>query len=327
LEKDFGLKTAEVYMNPASFSFDVSMYELYGFLINGGTLVLNTEVEYKNPNLFLERIKKYACTVWVSTPTFAYLYLSDPRFNGKHLPALKTFLFCGESLPKKTAKMLLERFPGSRVLNTYGPTEATVATTLIEVTSEVLEKYKDMPVGYAKYTSEVVIDNETQDQTEPGEIIITGDNVSIGYFNNPELNKEKYFIRNGKRSFRTGDYGYYKDNILFFSGRKDEQVKLHGYRIELGDINTQIAKHPKVKEAVTVPLKVGDTVKKLISFVQLKEQEANVTPLKTDIIETIKKVLPEYMIPGDIMMVSEFPVNNNLKIDKSKLIELYMASA
>ena len=123
-----------------------------------------------------------------------------------------------------------------------------------------------MPIGYPKATSEVLIDNETQNPAEPGEIVIAGDNVSIGYFNNPELNSRKYFLHNGKRAFRTGDYGYYADGILFFSGRKDEQVKLHGYRIEPGDISTQIAKHPNVKEVVTVPLKAGDIVKKLISF-------------------------------------------------------------
>ena len=323
----FDLKDDEVYMNQASFGFDVSLFELYAFLSRGSSIVLNTADGIKSPDEFIERIKMYNCSVWVSTPALAYMYLTDPRFNQAYLSKLNTFLFCGDVLPKRTVQLLLERFPGSRVLNTYGPTEATVACTLVEVTTNILEKYKEVPIGYPKNTSELLIDNESENPEEVGALILIGDHVSIGYYNIPELNSQKFFTHNGKRAFRTGDYGYYKDGMLFFSGRRDEQIKLHGYRVELGDINTQIAKHPKVKAAITIPLKSGEIVKKLISFVQLKDHALDKATAKADIIATIKNLLPEYMVPGDFLFVHEFPVNNSFKIDKHKLIEMYMATA
>lgn len=326
---DFGFVAKDVFINQAPFSFDLSVYELFTSLHIGGTLLLNDGDTAKDSQRFLERVNRYSGSVWVSTPTFAYLYLTEPAFTGEQVASVHSFLFCGEALPKMTAQRLLDRFPRARVLNTYGPTEATVATSLIDVTHEVLAKYPDMPVGYAK--RECTIRTTTPEgaiatKEAPGEIEIIGPHVSIGYLNNDALNAEKFFEVDGQRAFRTGDYGWFQDDILFFNGRRDEQVKLNGFRIELGDITAQMLAVPGVADAIAVPLKAGEAVKKIIGFVR-SGPGTDVAALRPAIEDRLRKELPAYMVPADLMFVDAFPVNSSHKTDRKALIEAYVKRA
>jgi D-alanine--poly(phosphoribitol) ligase subunit 1 len=165
--------------------------------------------------------------------------------------------------------------------------------------------------------------NESGNEEEPGEIIIYGDNVSVGYLNNPELNLEQFFVHKGKRAYRTGDVGYIQDRMLFFNGRNDEQVKLHGYRIELDEINYHLRCIPFVDNAVTVPLKKDEEVKRLISFVILKQKMSLPPNPAAEIINRLAHTLPAYMVPVEIIVVNEFPYNANHKIDRFRLLEIY----
>lgn len=322
MTSDFGFAPHDVFVNQAPFSFDLSVYEFFTALHCGATLLLNDAATCKDSALFLDRVRRYGGSVWVSTPTFAYLYLTEPAFVAAEVPSLKSFLFCGEALPKMTAQRLLDRFPTARVLNTYGPTEATVATTLIDVTRDVLARYPDMPVGFPKPEGTVrTVPPGTKE--DPGEIEILGPHVSIGYFKNDALNMEKFFVENGSRGFRTGDYGYFQDGILFFNGRRDEQVKLNGFRIELGDITAQMLAVPGVADAIAVPLTAGGTVKRIVGFIRpvgsMDEAE-----LRAKVLEHLRRTVPEYMVPGDIAFVGAFPVNSSHKTDRKALIELYL---
>ena len=317
LDTDFKFSNDSVFMNQAPFSFDLSVYELIGFLSFGGTIVLNSRELLENHIEFFERLKKYSCNTWVSTPSFISKYLLSSEFTSNDIKSLQTFLFCGEVLPATTAKRILNSFPSSKVLNTYGPTEATVAITLIDITPAVIEKYsKSLPVGYVKENT--VINLLDKDSENVGEIEIVGDNVSIGYFKNEELNAQKFEPKYEKRSFRTGDFGYFEDNMLFFANRKDELIKLHGFRIELGEIDKEFTNNKEVTDAITIPLKRGSEVVKLITFI-ISNKDININTLKDE----ISTVLPYYMVPSDIVKLERFPYNSNHKIDKNELINIY----
>jgi D-alanine--poly(phosphoribitol) ligase subunit 1 len=223
----------------------------------------------------------------------------------------------------QTAQRLLILFPNARVLNTYGPTEATVATTIVNITPDVIKKYPSfLPVGYCKKASQLVIKNESDNPGEAGDIVIVGDNVSIGYLKRPELNEKSFFTYNKRRAYNTGDQGYIKDDMLFFLGRNDDQVKLHGYRIELDEISTQLKYHPLIDEVATIPLKKGTEVVRIISYVLLKDKTTKST--KEELIEFLSHKLPIYMLPSDIRFINELPYNNNFKIDRKKLAEMYI---
>ncbi len=311
MTKDFEFSKAEVFINSAILSFDLSVFEVITFAGLGGAIVLNSKEHVSSPNILIDRIQKYKGTTWVSTPSYALKYARMGEVP--QLDSIKTFLFCGEILPHVLAKNLVENFKNARVLNTYGPTEATVATTLVEITKEVLEEHNPLPVGKSKRESYLLIENE--------EVVIVGDNVSVGYLNSPELNKEKFKIIDGLRAFKTGDKGLLREGMLFFAGRNDDLVKLHGYRIELNEITSVLNDLPYVAHGETIALRREDVVKKIVSLVQLQaNEEITVAEIKED----LGKRLPHYMIPSDIKFVDTIPLNQNGKADKKMLTEIYL---
>ncbi len=235
----------EVFLNVVPYSFDVSIMDTYPALVTGSTVTSVTKVEIANPKQLYELLAASALTTWVSTPSFAQMCLVEPTFNSRMLPHLGRFLFCGETLAPEIASQLLDRFPAAEVWNTYGPTEATVATTSLRITGAILEKYSPLPIGYQMPGSRVLVMDDEQRELpagERGEIIIAGPNVSPGYLNRPELNATAFFNLDGQRAYRTGDWGRYRDGMLFFEGRIDNQIKLNGYRIEPADVEANLAR-------------------------------------------------------------------------------------
>ncbi len=317
LANDFKFNDKNIFMNQPFFSFDVSVYALMGFLLFGGTNILNSRNMIEDHIEYFERLRKYKCNIWVSTPSFISKLLLSDKFNANELNDLDTFLFCGETLPSMTVKRIFRNFPDSNVVNTYGPTEATVATTIIDITQNILDKYpKNLPIGYVKPHTIINLADKNEDGI--GEIEIIGENVSIGYFQNKILNKEKFSLKGGVRAFRTGDYGYFEGDMLFFTNRKDDLVKLHGFRIETTEIDMEMINTENIQDAITLPLKRGNEVLRLITFF-ISQKNIDTESIKN----SISKKLPYYMIPSDIVQIDKFPYNANHKIDKKELINIY----
>lgn len=320
----FGMGPRPVFMNQAPFSFDLSMYEVFSFLHEGGCIVLNSRQIVATADAYYSRLQGHAVSVWVSTPSFAHQQLLNKQFSQQYLPTLKTFLFCGEVLPVNLAKRLRERFPDARIINTYGPTEATVATTWVVIDDGILASCDPLPVGYAKPGSVV--------RVEPGdgEIVILGSHVMRGYLNSPELNEQKLFLEEGVRGFRTGDFGSVReDGLIFCRGRRDDQIKLNGYRIELLEIDKALQQLPGVMRSATVPLHKPDgSVGRLLACVTA---EGGVDPVKDGRLkgwkELLAKRIPHYMVPTELLVLGDLPVSTNGKIDRKALEKSYLESA
>ncbi|MEO7966459.1 MAG: AMP-binding protein, partial [Gemmatimonadaceae bacterium] len=158
----------ETFLNQANFSFDLSVMDIYLSLVTGGTLVSATREHANNPRALFTLLRETPITTWVSTPTFAAMCLAESTFAAPSIPTLRRFLFCGEVLPRAVAKALLERFPNSEVWNTYGPTEATVASTSVRITSEVVAMGDALPVGRAMPGTTVDVRNDDDTPVAPG---------------------------------------------------------------------------------------------------------------------------------------------------------------
>jgi len=323
--KDFGFDSSDVFLNQAPFTFDVSLCDVLNAFSQGGTLVLTDVDAAKDQNSFLKRVRDYGCTVWTSTPSFAFIYLRHPEYNGSAIPSLKTFLFMGEELPSRTCTLLRKQFPSARVLNAYGPTEATIVTTLVEITPELSGTGASVPIGYPMPGSTLLIDNG-DGSTKEGELIICGPHVSAGYYNREDLNEKKFFLQDGQRAFRTGDLAYYEGDLIYFLGRNDDQIKLHGYRIELDEISAVLCDHMEIDDAVTVPLKRGNEVKKIISFVKMAGKKPG-SEIREAVLPLLSQRLPYYMIPAEVIVIADFPYNVSHKIDRNRLIESYLSGA
>jgi D-alanine--poly(phosphoribitol) ligase subunit 1 len=315
----------EVFLNQAPFSFDLSVMDLYLSLATGGTLFSITAAQIANMKRLYEAFSDSAVTVWVSTPSFAQMCLAEKTFDQRMLPQVKRFLFCGETLAPNVASQLLERFPRAEVWNTYGPTEATCATTSLLVDRNILQRYSPLPVGYPKPDVRILILDESEREVAPGErgeIVITGPNVSPGYLGRPELNKHSFFDHGSRRAYRTGDLGRIQDGMLFFEGRKDNQVKLHGYRIELGDVESNLQALPGIRDAVVIPILKEGHPDSLTAFVILGEKPSTSDfEASLQLRSKLADRLPSYMIPRKFKFLEAFPMTANGKADRRKLAE------
>ncbi|HEY8891886.1 MAG TPA: D-alanine--poly(phosphoribitol) ligase subunit DltA [Clostridium sp.] len=310
-------KKDKIFMNQAPFSFDLSVMDTYLSLASGSVLYsIDKEMIANLPELFIN-FKSSGITTWVSTPSFAEMCLQSELFNGYLLPELRQMLFCGETLSKVCVEKLFERFPNVKIINFYGPTEATVAVTAIEIKKEMLLSKESLPVGYVKKDCELIIEENTN------EILIVGDSVSIGYFADPILTEKIFFEKEiqgvKKRGYRTGDTGFMVNGLLYYEGRIDNQIKLHGYRVEIEDIENNIRRHPLIKNAVVLPLKEQGKIKYLVTEIVLNDKfEGNIT---SSVKNFLKDLLPSYMIPRKVKVVESLPMNVNGKIDRKKIME------
>lgn len=312
MTSDFGFTSNDVFANIAVFSFDLSVFELMTFGALGSTLLLNGKNTLEKPDEFLLRLANYKASVWVSTPSFCLMYARETFAEIEKNIAV--FLFCGEVLPHALAASLKQLYPNSKVINTYGPTEATVATSLVEIDADILDKYPLLPVGFPKRECEITI--------EENEIVIHGPHVSLGYLNRPDLNEVKFGLRDNTRFFKTGDLGYLEDGMLFCRGRNDDQIKLRGFRIELNEITAKIDALSFIEKSATIALKRNEEVKKIVALVTLKDEVD--FDVKAAVFQSLKASLPEYMIPSDIKVIDEIPLNQNGKADRNQLTEIYL---
>lgn len=235
LKKEANLRN-DIILNQASFSFDLSVADLYLSLLNSSSQYILKKAMNQNLKEMYHDLQKSNATMAVFTPSFIEMLLIDKSFNEKLMPNLKKIIFCGEKLSNKTVSKLFERFEKLDIINCYGPTECTFAVTSFHIVNKESIP-EEIPIGYPKDDIRILIQNNKQKEykeKEIGEIIILGKSVAKGYVKN-KTNKSFVEI-NGEKAYKTGDLGYIKNNVYYYYGRKDSQVKYKGYRIELKDI-------------------------------------------------------------------------------------------
>lgn len=326
---DFPLGEGKVFLNQAPFSFDLSVMDFYPALQSGGTIhTLEKEVSNK-PKLLFENLSHSSIQIWTSTPSFVQMCFPNPDFNQKMLPELELFLFCGEVLPLAVATELKERFPKARNFNTYGPTEATVAVTSIEITEELLAEEKALPVGYPKSDMRVFVLDELDNplpEGEKGELILAGPSVSKGYLGEPQLTEKAFGIINGMNAYRTGDAGFIQDGVVYCQGRMDYQIKLHGYRMELEEIEFHLNQSEYIKTAIIIPYAPNEEIEYLIAAVVPENHDFDKEfKLTAAIRKDLALRLPAYMIPRKFTYHSSIPMTINGKVDRKKMKEEVLA--
>lgn len=321
---DFQIEEGQRFLSQAPYSFDLSVMDIYPALASGGSLVVLGKELVTDFKLLFSTLPEMQIEVWVSTPSFVDICLMDPHFSGEHLPDLSHFLFCGEELLHGTAEKLLERFPNAKVWNTYGPTETTVAVTEIEVTSQLLQQVSRLPIGKVKEDTQILIMDEEKvctSEGQMGEIVIVGPSVSKGYLNNPEKTEAAFFEYEGQQAYRTGDAGVFKQNVLYYKGRMDFQVKFHGYRIELEDIDHHLSEVSLVKACAVVPKYANHKVQQLVAFVVPEPNDfAKEFQLSNAIKKELQESVMDYMIPQKYIYVEQLPLTQNGKVNRKGLI-------
>ena len=322
-----------IWFNRSPFTFDVSLTDIAVGLTRGDTLyALESEAD-RSLAVAFKSLGASGITDWVSTPSYVEMCLADESFNAELLPDLRRMLLAGEVLRAETVKLVQERFPGISVFNGYGPTESTDLVTLCKITDEMLEADRDLPIGYAKEGSRlIVLDPATLAEVEhgkPGELFVVGDTVARGYWGRDDLTQAAFgvcptSISRGERSYRTGDEVVCEsDGLFYYRGRLDSQIKLHGYRIELGDIESALCTLPEVRAACALPVVKNGAISHITAFVMCKQdhQERGFA-LTKHLKAALSDIIPAYMIPRSFRYLDEIPLNPSGKIDRSALREM-----
>lgn len=323
-DKEFSVPQRPQMLAQPPYSFDLSVMYWAPTLALGGTLyALPKDLTTDFKRLF-ETINQLPIGVWTSTPSFVDMAMLSNDFNQETLPNLTHFYFDGEELTVKTAQKLRSRFPKARIVNAYGPTEATVALSAVAITDEMLENCKRLPIGYTKADSPTFVIDENGKAVPngtQGEIIVSGPAVSKGYLNNPERTKAAFFEFEGLPAYHTGDLGVMTDQgLLLYGGRMDFQIKFNGYRIELEEVSQNLNKSDYIKSAVAVPRYNKDhKVQNLLAYVVLKEGVAEQFERQLDITKAIKEdlkdIMMDYMMPSKFIYRESLPLTPNGKID------------
>jgi D-alanine--poly(phosphoribitol) ligase subunit 1 len=316
----------EVFLNQVSYSFDVSVMDTYTALLTGGTVFSVGADDVRNPKQLYASLQASGVTTWVSTPSFAAMCLAERRFTEAMLPAVRRFLFCGEALPPAVATQLLDRFPRAEVWNTYGPTETTVAVTSLRLNRDILARYPRVPIGYPMPGVRIAIMGNDGGEVvggERGEIVIAGPTVSPGYVAQPDLTARAFTVLDAMRAYRTGDWGYLQDGMLFCEGRMDDQIKLHGHRVELGDVEANLRRVAGVRDAVVLPVMKDSRVDSLAAFVVLSTRPPG---SDFDVSRSLRAELatrvPAYMLPRRFVFLERLPMTTNGKADRRQLAAL-----
>ncbi|MFZ6013776.1 MAG: amino acid adenylation domain-containing protein, partial [Bacteroidota bacterium] len=307
-----------------SICFDFSVWEMYGALLYGGRLVMVPKQTAISPAEFVDLLIKEQVTVLNQVPAMFDNVVAEIKTRGLKRSDLRYIIFGGAALKPQNLAWWISNFPEMKLVNMYGITETTVHVTYKEVTVDMVREGSSN-IGTPIPTLKTLLmdqDLGLVPANVPGEIVVSGKGVARGYLNRPELTSERFRTNpydKDERIYLSGDLGYRnKEGELIYLGRKDSQIKLRGFRIEIGEIENAILKYPDVQNTVVL-LSEGtkEVEKQLIAFI-LSQKELDSDSLRN----FLATRLPDYMVPAQFVGLKKFPLTINKKIDFKALLKL-----
>lgn len=300
--------------------FDNSVFDFYGSIFNGASIVPFSIENTKNPKDLVRLIDETNCTNWFSVPSMLIYLLTTKALRKDNFKSIKKIVFGGEGFSKNQLKKLYQFFGETKeFFNVYGPTECTCICSSYQISSDDFQDLSSFaPLGKIAPNFEYYIDSNGSNLNE-GELCLLGPNVGLGYFNDLERTSNS-FIQHPERKYhsimyKTGDLVYLdNDGLLQIKGRVDNQIKHMGYRIELEEVESGMNQLNGVKESAAVYKELGNGIGYIVGFLAV-EEGLEYKMFK----EELLAILPSYMIPREIIQMKILPKNQNGKIDRNQL--------
>ena len=329
MKEQYKLCEEDIFLQKTIYSFDVSVWEMFLWFFCGAKLCLIKSGDEGNFTNLIKTINKHGVTICHFVPSILRVFLSFLlRYDAiTKIKSLRTVFASGEALNYdliiKFNNTLMKKNK-TQLHNLYGPTEATVDVTYFDCTN-YMDENGVVPIGKPIWNTNIYILDEDGNMCadgEHGEICISGEGVAAGYINNPELT-EKVFIPDifcqNKKMYKTGDLGRWRNGVVEFSGRIDNQVKIHGIRIELEEIENHLLGYETIKQAVVIA--IGGANKKLVAY-----YNSEIKIESSMIINYLSTKLPKIMIPSEFIFIEEFPIKDNGKTDRKKIEKIYLST-
>ncbi|KAM3107159.1 non-ribosomal peptide synthetase [Phormidesmis sp. 146-33] len=298
----------------ANLAFDAATFEVWGALLNGGQLIGIERETTLSPTKFVAQLQQQQInTLFLTTALFNQTVSQIPTA----FRSLKYLLFGGEMVNVDRVRSVVQQGKPQHLIHVYGPTENTTFSTWYEVEA-ILENATTIPIGQAVANTQVYLLDDTLNPVPAGvsgEIYLGGDGLAQGYLNRPELTIER-FINPFSRLYKTGDRALYRaDGNLEFLERTDHQIKIRGFRVELGEIETVLMQHSLVQSAVVVVREI-DLDRQLVAYVVPKGLEMLA---ERELRSFLKTKLPTYMLPAAFVTLDTLPLTANGKVDHKAL--------
>ncbi|MEH1952594.1 amino acid adenylation domain-containing protein [Nostoc sp.] len=320
---EYGINASDNILQFASICFDASVEEIFPCLAVGATLVLRTEQMLHSSDEFWRCCREWQLTVLDLPTAYWHQLAAELTPEDSRIPeSLRMLIIGGEEAQLEKVKRwhssIAHFSHPPQLLNSYGPTEATVITTLERLTPAATAVAIGRPISNAQV---YILDQYLQSMPigVPGELHIGGAGLARGYWQRPELTEEKFISHpcdrsrgDSNRLYKTGDLARFRaDGNLEYLGRVDDQVKIRGFRIELGEIETVLRQHSQVFQAVVIAREDIPGQKRLVAYVVPKESQ----PTTEELRHFLKQKLPNYMIPSAFMLLKALPMTPNQKVD------------
>jgi amino acid adenylation domain-containing protein len=309
------LRTDDVFLNMASPAFDWTVVELFGSLLNGASCVI-----YRPDRLDLALLRDVVSRHRVNTMVFTTsVFHAVVDLDVGLLDGVSRLLVGGERMSASHLRRAQAALPGSRVYNLYGPTESIVVTCWT-ADAQLPAEATEVPIGRPLSGCTVHVLDENQRPVAPGiegELCIGGTGLAHGYYGRAELTAQKFVAVPGLgRVYRTGDLARWRaDGNLDFLGRRDRQIKLRGFRIELDEIETVLRQHEAVREAAVL-LREHASGQRLEAWIEASRSSADIA---NEVLAHVQRSLPPYMVPSAIQVLERLPVMTNGKLDRNAL--------
>lgn len=326
VQRDCDITPQDVLTQFATYSFDASVWDTIGALFYGAKLYLLSSEERVSVEEFAEAIARTSTTIITILPTVFFnqlsAYLSDEGY--RKLAKVRIVTVAGEALYGSQVRAFQSKFgTDTDIVNVYGPTECTVATTTHRVRGAVPEHVVNIPIGKPIYNYKVYIvneDNKLCPVNVPGEVCIATPALAHGYLHQPERTAQS-FVDNpfvpGEKMYRSGDIAkLLPDGTIEYVSRKDSQLKIRGNRIEIGEIEDQFSKHPDVQDVAVVAVKDHTDQNMLVGYFTTSDGQS----IPQDVIQSyIGSKLPSYFVPSHVVHLEAMPISPTGKIDRKKL--------
>jgi len=326
INKRFSVSSQDKFFAISALNFDLSVYDIYGALSAGASLVIPAEEKRKDSADWYQWLVQENVTLWNSVPALMKLVCQEAGYAGKNLPeSLRLIMMSGDFIALPLYKDI-EALSAEdcEIISLGGATEASIWSIYYPI-KELDKGEEKIPYGFPLGNQQLYVLDEALDSRPymvHGDIYIKGKGVAKGYFNDPKRSKEQFIIDpdNEEVLYKTGDIGYFNPKgYIDIVGRSDEQVKIQGYRVELGEIEQHMLELPSVKEAVVLAKEDESKHNILLAYITTQEgKEIDAEQLKFELALSI----PEYMVPQAIITLDSMPLTANGKIDKKGLFVL-----
>lgn len=320
---DFRFSADDVWLCAHSFSFDFSVWELWGALAYGGRVVIARQEEARDPDAVLDLIRRHQVTVLNQTPGAFYGLIEAEAGQPVHDLAdhLHTVIFGGDRLEPTYLQPWAEFYPPHQValVNMYGITETTVHVSYYRLSdADIYGPPQRSLIGRPLPETTVAVLSplmELQPLGVAGELWVGGSGVCGGYLNRPDLTAERFVEHLGRRLYKTGDLGRLRaDGVLEYLGRNDHQVQVRGHRVEIGAVEQQLLSHPGVAKALVIDRDGPQGTRELVAYVI---GTAGLTAV--GLRQHLAAALPDYMIPNHFVALDALPLTANGKVDRAAL--------